>query len=94
MLGNRCNLSVDCLDRSASGTGQSHGRSVFLKRSVNESSGHTIDISGRLGVGEGLVSSSLLQAVDVRDSTRTSGGSCGTKKTKDWVLDAGRVVGG
>ncbi len=51
-----------------------------------------IDVTGRLGVGEGLVGHNLLQAVQIVDFRGALGSSGVAKKSKDSVLNVEGVV--
>jgi hypothetical protein len=57
------NLGVHGLDGCARNGSKTDLAGVALQSTVDESSGHAVDITGCLGVGESLVSSSLLKAV-------------------------------
>lgn len=71
---------------------QTNLASVPLQCAEHDGVGHAIDIAGGFGVGEGLVSDDLLEAVEVGHVRGTGGGSGVTQQSEDPILDLQRVV--
>lgn len=72
--------------------GLADGGSVSLQGAEHDGVGHSRDIVGRLGVGEGLVGDDLLEAVEVVDVGGSLGGSGVAEEREDGILDLQRVV--
>ena len=92
MLLKSSNLRVDSLDGQAGDGLQSNGSSVALEGAEEESSDQTVDITSCLGIGECLVSGSLLEAVGVCNVASSSGSGSGAKETEDGIRDLIWVV--
>lgn len=59
------NLRVNCLDRSAGNRCKTNATSVALERAEGQSRDLSDNVTRSLGVGECLVSSSLLETVGI-----------------------------
>ncbi|CRK10554.1 hypothetical protein BN1708_009945, partial [Verticillium longisporum] len=91
VLGEGADFRVDGLV-GTSGTDAANGAGVALEGLVDEGSGHAADISHLFGVGEGLVSSLLLEACQVGDLAGTFGSGSVTEEAEDRIRNALGVV--
>lgn len=91
MLLDSLNLGVDS-SLVAANTGQANSPSVSLQCRIQQSIRLTGNIPSCLCVGESLISSSLMQTVQVGDLSSTTSRGCVTEKTEDGVLDLVGVV--
>lgn len=67
---------------------------VSLEGSIHQCISLTSDIPGGFRVGEGLISSGLVQAFQICDGSSAGGSSSISEKTEDRIYDAGWVVEG
>jgi hypothetical protein len=76
----------------AENTGDTYAASVSLNSLEKQRARHSAQILGRLCIGECLVCSFLLQAVEVRHVSCTGGGCSVAQEAEDDILDALGVV--
>ena len=91
MLLNSLNLGVHS-SLVANDRSETNCASISLKRSIHQRIRLTGNISSRLRVGESLIRSSLMKAVEVRDRPGSSGSRCVSEQTEDRILNVVRVV--
>jgi len=93
-------MLLNCLDfwihggLIAANTCKTNLPSVSLESGIHQSISLTSDISGGLCVGEGLVSSSLVETCQISNCSGTSSSCCVSEKTEDRICDTGRVIEG
>ena len=66
--------------------------SISLQRSIHQGIGLACNVSTGFCVGECLISSSLMQTLEVGDCSGTGCGCSITEKTEDRILDTSRVI--
>ena len=84
MLGNSCNFWIGC-GLITNNTGQSNFPSVSLEGSVAQRISHTSYICNGFGIGESLISGSLVKTIKVGERSSSTGCSGVAKETEDWV---------
>ena len=93
MLLNSLNLGVHS-SLVANDRSETNCASISLKRSIHQRIRLTGNISSRLRVGESLIRSSLMKAVEVRDRPGSSGSRCVSEQTEDRILNVVGVIEG
>lgn len=87
-------LFIHSLDSRTIYAGQPNLPRIPFQRRIDQRVRHAGDVSRGFGIAEGLVGGSLVKAVGVGNGALASSCRGVTEKSKDGVLDFGRVVEG